>query len=84
MAATAFPWRNHVASVQWYVGVGSSSGYSPALDWVGHAHELLGDRSRGGYLGYVESGRSLREYFAGNYDRVAATRRRYDPDSIIR
>lgn len=83
MAATAFPWRNHVASVQWYVGVASSSGYAPAEEWIAHAHDLLGSQSRGGYYGYVESGLSPRRYFAGNYDQLAAARRRYDPDSIL-
>ncbi|KRE36996.1 hypothetical protein ASG73_11825 [Janibacter sp. Soil728] len=83
MAATAFPWRNHVASIQWYVGVGSSSGYAPAQDWIAHAHDLLSAHSRGGYFGYVESGRPMDAYFAGNYPQLAAARLRYDPDSIL-
>lgn len=83
---TAFPWRDEAASIQWYVGMASSptsDQYAAAQAWVATAHDLLGSRSRGGYLGYVESGRPQREYLAGNTDRLAAVRRTYDPQGVI-
>lgn len=84
--ATAFPYRDHAATVQWYVGMPSSPSsaeYTAAQRWVGGAHDALGSRSHGGYLGYVESGRSIREYLGSNTDRLLAARGRYDPDGII-
>lgn len=83
---TAFPWRDHAASIQWYVGMPSSptSGqYSEATDWIASAHDHLGSRSVGGYLGYVESGRSMREYLGGNAARLADVRQTYDPQGVI-
>lgn len=84
--ATPFPWRDHTASVQWYVGMSSSptaSQYSAAQGWIQKAHDLLGSRSSGGYLGYVESGRPLREYLGTNTDRLLDVRHTYDPSGII-
>ena len=83
---TAFPWRNEAASIQWYVGMPkppTSDQYASAETWVGTAHDLLGNRSRGGYLGYVESGRPLREYLAGNTNRLTSVRSTYDPEGVI-
>lgn len=82
---TPFRWRAHAASVQWYVGLSSSSGSTTARAraWVGTAHETLGSRAVGGYLGYVESGRALRDYLASNAGRVEGVRRAHDPDGII-
>lgn len=85
-SATPFPWRSHAASVQWYVGLPSragSSDYAAAEAWVDHAHASLGSRSRGGYMGYLESGRALADYVAGNTDRLTRVRRYYDPDHVI-
>lgn len=83
---TAFPWREEAASIQWYVGMSSSptsDQYAAAQGWVAQAHDLVGSRSRGGYLGYVESGRPLREYLGTNTDRLVRVRRTYDPQSIV-
>lgn len=83
---TAFPWRDEAATIQWYVGMPkspTSDQYATAQAWVAKAHDLLGSRSRGGYLGYVESGRPLQEYLGGNTDRVTAVRRTYDPQGVV-
>lgn len=83
---TAFPWRDHAASIQWYVGMPASPAsaqYSAATHWIGDAHDQLGSRSVGGYLGYVESGRPIREYLGANADRLADVRRTYDPQGVI-
>lgn len=85
-SGTAFPWRNHAASVQWYLGLPSSASaaqYASARAWLQKAHDALGVRSEGGYLGYVESGRPLAEYLGGNTDRVVGVRRAYDPQGIV-
>ncbi|MEX1909487.1 FAD-dependent oxidoreductase [Janibacter sp. Y6] len=76
---TAFPWRAHRATVQWYLGLSSSSAtaWSAAADVVDAAHSALGSRSSGGYVNYLERSRPLRDYLAGNADRVAYLRTRY-------
>lgn len=83
---TPFPWRGHTASVQWYVGMSSDAGsthYSRARSWLAHAHDLMGTRSSGGYLGYLEAGRPQREYLSTNATRHARVRGTYDPDAVI-
>ncbi len=81
--ATPFPWRDHAASIQWYVGMSSSTSYQAARTWLQEAHDQLGSRSRGGYLGYVESGTHLTRYLGDNTTRISAARRTYDPDGVI-
>lgn len=72
---TAFPWREHTATVQWYVGRTGSSGTS----WILNAHDALGDHSVGRYVNYLEAGDSPRLYYGANHDRLVALRRQYDP-----
>lgn len=84
--ATAFPWREHAASVQWYVGMPaspSSREYATARNWVRRAHEVLDTHSAGGYFGYIESGRTTRDYVGTNTDRLIEVRKTYDPDGVI-
>ncbi len=84
--ATAFPWRDHAASVQWYVGMPaspSSSQYATARNWIQRAHDLLDTHSAGGYFGYIESGRTTRDYMGTNTDRLVEVRKTYDPDGVI-
>ncbi|MEK4240879.1 FAD-dependent oxidoreductase [Janibacter sp. FSL W8-0316] len=83
---TPFPWRGHTASVQWYVGMSSYAGstqYSRARSWLAHAHDLMGTRSSGGYLGYLEAGRTQRELLSTNATRHARVCGTYDPDAVI-
>lgn len=78
--ATAFPWRAHTASVQWYLGMpagASSAQWRAAQSFIDSAHVSLGSRSRGGYLNYLETGRPLAEYLAGNTRRVTYLRGTY-------
>lgn len=73
---TAFPWRDHVASVQWYVGGGT---YASAHDWIAQAHRQVAAFSSGGYVNYLEPGQSASRYFAGSLPRLTQIRQRYDP-----
>ena len=78
-SATAFPWRAHTATVQWYIGLGSSSSaaWSDAAKVVEAAHATMGSHSSGGYLNYIERGRPLSAYLAGNLTRVQSLRPLY-------
>ncbi|NHN56305.1 FAD-binding oxidoreductase [Calidifontibacter sp. DB0510] len=79
-AATAFPWRDHVASLQWYTG---GSAYESAVRWIGDSRRALGTASRGGYLNYLESGDPLSRYLAGNTNRRQQIMRAYDPYAVM-
>ncbi len=83
-AATAFPWRDHLASVQWYTDVTSASGYASADAWVADAHRRVGAASAGGYVNYLEAGTSPHHYLSSNATRLPRLRRTYDPTWLIR
>ncbi|HWC22460.1 MAG TPA: FAD-binding oxidoreductase [Flexivirga sp.] len=77
---TAFPWRDHLASLQWYVG---DAPYASAHDWIVRAHRQVAQFSSGGYVNYLETGQPAHRYFGGNLARLAQVRRRYDPKRRI-
>ena len=82
---TAFRWRNAHTSVQWYVGLGSTSAGNlhRAATWVNRCHSAASQNSVGGYVNYLEPGRELRSYYGGNYDRLVALNKQYDPKGLL-
>ncbi len=83
-SATAFPWRDHLATVQWYTDVSSSSGYASADAWIADAHRRLGAASVGRYVNYLEADTSPSRYLSGNARRIPRLRRDYDPGRMLR
>lgn len=77
--ATAFPWRSHLASVQWYTG----STNAAARAWVAQAHRDLAGVSSGRYVNYVEAGTGIGLYLGSNTARYDDVRRRRDPHSTL-
>lgn len=83
-ADSAFPWRDHAASVQWYVGVGSASAYASAFAWINQAHQQVrSSSSSGGYVNYLETGQPAARYYGPNLTRLASVRALYDPQRRI-
>jgi FAD/FMN-containing dehydrogenase len=80
---TAFPWRRHAASVQWYAETPSSATVDSANEWLATAHEAVQANSVGGYINYVESDIPADRYFGGNLARLATIRQRYDPNGLM-
>jgi hypothetical protein len=80
-AATAFPWRRHAANVQWYVETPTPELIDAADRWLVAAHAALGDHSAGGYVNYLEPSTPAVRYFGANLPRLAAARRRCDPQA---
>ncbi|MDT5213199.1 MAG: hypothetical protein QOK18_1438 [Mycobacterium sp.] len=79
--ATAFPWRQQSALVQWYVETaGSPAG---ATQWLNTAHQAVAPYSVGGYVNYLEANQPASRYFGTNLSRLAATRQKYDPGRIM-
>jgi FAD/FMN-containing dehydrogenase len=84
--ATAFPWRNHVCDIQWYLGLPSSpSGMmvNGAYQWIGNAHQKVKPYSAGGYINYLEPGRGLGSYYGPNFQRLKQIKAQVDPHGFF-
>lgn len=77
--ATAFPWRDHTATVQWYVGVPAGGSYTSAYGWIASAHTTM-TTSVGSYVNYLETGRPASRYYGANLARLASIRQSLDPN----
>ncbi|UQX12306.1 FAD-binding oxidoreductase [Candidatus Mycobacterium methanotrophicum] len=78
--ATAFPWRQQSALVQWYVETGDPAA---ATGWLGVAHQAVRPYSVGGYVNYLETSQPASRYFGPNTSRLSAVRQKYDPGRIM-
>ncbi|WP_433659320.1 FAD-binding oxidoreductase [Nocardia sp. CA-128927] len=78
---TAFPWREHAALVEW--GNYQQIPHEQAAAWIAEAHGLIAPYSAGAYVNYLESGDPVERYYAHNYPRLAAIRRKVDPQNRI-
>jgi FAD/FMN-containing dehydrogenase len=79
--ATAYPWRQQAALVQWYVETSGSP--SAATSWLSTAHQAVQPYSVGGYVNYIEAGQPPSRYFGANLSRLSAVRQKYDPGRIM-
>lgn len=84
--ATAFPYRNHAALIQWFcpLPTGATTAYTAARGWIDYAHTRLGALSAGGYVNYVEPGRAVATYFGPNLTRLRAVKAAYDPQNRLK
>jgi FAD/FMN-containing dehydrogenase len=82
-SATAFPWRRHAANVQWYVDTPSPAIVTAANRWLAAAHQAVQAHSVGRYVNYIEENTTAARYFAANLGRLALTRRKYDPATLM-
>ncbi|WP_168207423.1 FAD-binding oxidoreductase [Microlunatus elymi] len=85
-SATAFRWRDAIADVQWYVGLGSTSraNLDRAAAWLKRCHSAIGSASIGAYVNYLEPGRThVSDYYGGNYQRLVAINKKYDPHNVF-
>lgn len=86
VAATAFPWRRQLATIQWYVGLPaqpSRSLLNGTYDWIHRAHRVVAGASVGGYVNYVEPRRRIRSYYGPNYDRLRRVKAEVDPGGFF-
>ncbi|MRH92406.1 FAD-binding protein [Nocardia sp. SYP-A9097] len=80
--ATAFPWRDHAAIVEW--GAYEPIPHAAALTWLADSHATLAPDSVGAYVNYLEPGDPLSRYYGPNHTRLAQLRTRVDPNNRIR
>lgn len=84
--ASAFPWRRHVAELQWFVRLPpdpTGPEVREAQSWVSAGHEAIAAESVGAYVNRVEPGRRPRDYYAGNVRRLRRLKGRVDPDNVF-
>ncbi len=84
--ATAFPWRRHLCDIQWYVALPRDAHHQAvqaAYQWVGSAHHAIRPHSVGGYVNYLEPGRSVASYYGRNYARLKQVKREVDPTGFF-
>lgn len=84
---SALPWRGALASVQWYVSLASTSAsrVTDAQRFVAGSRRAMARYAVGAYVNYPDSSvTDPRTYHGSTSPRLAAVRRRYDPDGIFR
>jgi FAD/FMN-containing dehydrogenase len=82
----SFPWRNALASLQWYVGIPSHPAggvVQSGRDFIHRGHTAVASASAGGYVNYVEPGRPLRQYYGSSWSRLLKVNEKYDPDGVF-
>ncbi len=87
VGATAFPWRRHLADIQWYVGLPlhpSAAEVSAAYTWISDAHDAIGSASVGGYVNYLEPHRPVADYYGANLARLRRIKQQHDPGGFFR
>ena len=86
VAATAFPWRRQLATIQWYVGLPDHPSrrlLDGTYDWIQRAHRVVAGASVGGYVNYVEPRRRVGSYYGPNYDRLRRVKAELDPGGFF-
>lgn len=84
---SAFPWRGALASVQWYVSLASTSTsrVGDAQRFVARSRATMAPYAVGAYVNYPDASvTDPRTYHGSTSPRLAAVRRRYDPDGVFR
>ena len=82
----SFPWRNALASLQWYVGLPphpAAGVVQSGRDFIQRGHAAVASASRGGYVNYLEPGRTLRQYYGSSWNKLRKVKEKYDPDGLF-
>ena len=85
--ATPFPWRQHLAELQWFVRFPTDptrEAVTAARAWIHHAHEAIAPHSAGAYVNRLEPGRPLVDYYGANLARLRRIKAQVDPDGFFR
>lgn len=83
---TAFPWRRHLCSIQWYVSLPDHptiEQVNAAYTWIGVGHTSVASTSAGGYVNYLEPRRHVASYYGGNLARLQSVKHTYDPGNFF-
>ncbi|WP_112238045.1 FAD-dependent oxidoreductase [Kribbella monticola] len=84
---TAWPWRSALGVIQWYCGTAAhptSAQLGAAQKFITSGHHAVAKASAGGYVNYVEAGRSVNSYYGAKLGRLRAAKKKYDPANFFR
>ncbi len=85
--ATAFVHRDNICSIQYFTQWTSPSSQRQSIAWLQGAYRATAPYvSRQAYQNYIDPTLKdwRRAYYAQNYGRLVAVKRRYDPDEVFR
>ncbi|MGC4938307.1 FAD-binding protein [Kribbella sp. DT2] len=83
---SAWPWRSALGVIQWYSGLPSpptTAQLRAAQAFVTNGHHAVTKFSAGGYINYLEAGRSNASYYGGSLARLHAIKQKYDPTNFF-
>jgi FAD/FMN-containing dehydrogenase len=84
---SSWGWRSAVGVVQWYSGLAAhptSAQLRAAQTFITNGHRAVRPSTAGGYVNYLETGRSVSTYYGANYPRLQAVKKKYDPTNFFR
>jgi hypothetical protein len=77
---TAWPWRSALGVIQWY----AEGPVTAAQKYVTSGHRAVVKASAGGYVNYVEAGRSVNSYYGTSLGRLHEVKKKYDRSNFFR
>jgi hypothetical protein len=83
---SAWPWRSALGVIQWYSGLPAhptTAQLRAAQSFVTNGHHAVAKFSGGGYINYLEAGRSNPSYYGGSLTRLRAIKQKYDPTNFF-
>lgn len=82
----SWPWRTALGVVQWYAGTPqhpTTAQLRPAQTFITNGHRAVARYSAGGYVNYVEAGRSVSTYYGASLARLQTVKKKYDPTNFF-
>ena len=83
---SSWGWRSALGVVQWYSGLPAhptAAQVKAAQTFITNGHRAVRPATAGGYVNYVETGRSVSTYYGANYTRLESIKKRYDPTNFF-
>jgi len=82
----SWPWRSALGVIQWYSGMAAhptSAQVKVAQTFITNGHRAVRTYSAGGYVNYVETGRSVSTYYGSSLARLRTVKKKYDPANFF-
>jgi hypothetical protein len=84
---SAWPWRSALGVIQWYADLAAqptADSLRAAQKFVSSGHRAVTKASAGGYVNYLEPGRSVASYYGSSLARLRAVKKKYDQTNFFR
>ncbi|MEV5967727.1 FAD-binding oxidoreductase [Kribbella sp. NPDC051952] len=82
----SWAWRSALGVVQWYSGTPAhptTAQLKTAQTFITNGHRAVRAYSAGGYVNYVETGRSVSTYYGASLPRLQTVKKKYDPANFF-